>query len=65
MRRLKTQNINEIYHIKEYMPKYRKKPIVIHAEQWFRGKEIEGLMIFRHEDEDGHFFVFQNHILKH
>ncbi len=25
------------------MPKFRKKPIVIEAEQWFPGKEIEGL----------------------
>lgn len=26
------------------MAKYRKKPIVIEAEQWFLGKEIEGVI---------------------
>ncbi len=27
------------------MPKFRKKPIVIDAEQWFPGKEIEGVIV--------------------
>lgn len=26
------------------MPKYRKKPLVIEADQWVRGKKIEGLV---------------------
>lgn len=26
------------------MPKYRKKPIVVEAEQWFIGKEIKGVI---------------------
>lgn len=26
------------------MPKYRKKPLIIEAEQWFIGKEIEGVI---------------------
>lgn len=35
--------------------KFRKKPVVIEAEQWFPGKEIVGVRIGRDEfwDEDG------------
>ena len=25
------------------MPKFRKKPIIVEAEQWFPGKEVEGV----------------------
>jgi hypothetical protein len=27
------------------MPKFRKKPVVIEAEQWFPGKEIDGVVM--------------------
>lgn len=36
------------------MAKFRKKPIVIEAEQWFPGKEIEGVM---HPVPDTEFLV--------
>jgi len=26
------------------MPKFRKKPVVVEAEQWFPGKEVEGVV---------------------
>jgi hypothetical protein len=29
---------------KENMPKFRKKPVVIEAEQWYPGKVIEGVV---------------------
>lgn len=38
--------------------KFRKKPIVIEATQWFPGIEIDGLLIFKHMDEDGNFSHF-------
>ena len=35
------------------MPKYRKKPVVVEAEQWFPGKNIEGVF----GDGDRHYIV--------
>ena len=34
------------------MPKFRKKPIVVEAEQWFPGKDIKGLY-FLSQDSEG------------
>lgn len=46
------------------MDKFRKKPIVIEAEQWFPGKEIDGVyqcpyqpQLFRIETLEGELFV--------
>lgn len=47
------------------MPKYRKKPVVVEAEQWFPGKEVEGVMDkamlsevwFGAKAEDGRYFI--------
>ncbi len=33
------------------MAKYRKKPVVIEAEQWFPGKRIDGVMYFDSEEK--------------
>lgn len=30
------------------MPKFRKRPVVVEAEQWFPGLEIEGVLDLRH-----------------
>lgn len=35
------------------MPRFRKKPIVIEAEQWFPEKEVEGVTTFDVQNKDG------------
>jgi len=35
------------------MAKYRKRPIVIEAEQWFHGKHVEGVIVQMFETENG------------
>ena len=41
------------------MPRFRKKPVEIEAEQWFPGKEISGVKIDHHcIDADGNLLAF-------
>lgn len=35
------------------MPKFRKKPVLITAEQWFPGKHVEGVTEIVHDPGDG------------
>lgn len=32
------------------MAKYRKRPVVVEAEQWFPGKEVPGVFMYQPED---------------
>lgn len=42
------------------MPKYRKRPVVVEAEQWFPGKEVNG--VNKPEDELPGYYVKTAHM---
>ena len=45
------------------MPKYRKKPVVVEAEQWFPGKDVDGVVWYTWLDGKGRIHTLEGEMV--